>query len=185
MPESNADRPNIVLIVTDQWRGDCLGLQGHPAVETPNLDHLFGRGTIADAPVELRDVMPTLLDAAGVEIPNGIEGRSVLPLCRGEQTEWRDALHGEHSRGETSNHWMTDGKEMYIWHSQTGEEQLFDLRTDLSNTRNLAATRSERVAYWRTRLIASLTGREEGYVDDGKLVVGRKPLAVLDSAGQG
>ncbi len=138
-----------------------------------------------EAPVELRDVMPTLLEAAGAAIPAGVEGRSVLPLCRGEEPAWRADLHGEHSRGKMSNHWMTDGREMYIWYSQTGEEQLFDLRTDLRNERNVAPSCSERVAYWRARLVETLTGREEGYVADGKLVVGRTPLAVLADAGQG
>ena len=36
--------PNILFILTDQWRGDCLGYTGHPAVETPHLDHLAGEG---------------------------------------------------------------------------------------------------------------------------------------------
>jgi arylsulfatase A-like enzyme len=35
---------NILLIVTDQWRGDSLGLLGHPAVRTPHLDALARRG---------------------------------------------------------------------------------------------------------------------------------------------
>ena len=29
---------NILFITADQWRGDCLGLAGHPVVKTPNLD---------------------------------------------------------------------------------------------------------------------------------------------------
>ncbi|MFH1086926.1 MAG: sulfatase-like hydrolase/transferase, partial [Chloroflexota bacterium] len=35
-----AQPPNIVLIMTDQWRGDCLGIAGHPVVHTPYLDQL-------------------------------------------------------------------------------------------------------------------------------------------------
>ncbi|MFO7921981.1 MAG: sulfatase-like hydrolase/transferase, partial [Nioella sp.] len=33
-------RPNILLITADQWRGDSLGLMGHPVARTPNLDAL-------------------------------------------------------------------------------------------------------------------------------------------------
>ncbi|MCT4685218.1 MAG: sulfatase-like hydrolase/transferase [Roseicyclus sp.] len=33
-------RPNILLITADQWRGDSLGLMGHPCVRTPALDAL-------------------------------------------------------------------------------------------------------------------------------------------------
>lgn len=38
-------RPNILLITLDQWRGDCLGVLGHPCVRTPHLDALARRGT--------------------------------------------------------------------------------------------------------------------------------------------
>lgn len=35
-------RPHLILITTDQQRGDCLGLAGHPVLSTPNLDELGG-----------------------------------------------------------------------------------------------------------------------------------------------
>jgi arylsulfatase A-like enzyme len=35
---------NVVMIVVDQMRGDCLSHMGHPAVETPWLDHLARDG---------------------------------------------------------------------------------------------------------------------------------------------
>ncbi len=37
-------RPNIVLIHTDQQRGDCLGIEGHPVLQTPNMDYLAASG---------------------------------------------------------------------------------------------------------------------------------------------
>ena len=39
-----ADRPNILLITLDQFRADCLGVAGHPLVQTPNLDRLAADG---------------------------------------------------------------------------------------------------------------------------------------------
>lgn len=38
-------KPNIILICVDQWRGDCLGIDGHPVVRTPYLDKLSLEGT--------------------------------------------------------------------------------------------------------------------------------------------
>ncbi len=38
------NRPNIVLIFPDQWRGDCLSSQGHPGVRTPHVDTLAYEG---------------------------------------------------------------------------------------------------------------------------------------------
>ncbi len=36
--------PNIVLIMADQFRGDCLSIDGHPHLMTPVLDHLARSG---------------------------------------------------------------------------------------------------------------------------------------------
>lgn len=36
---------NVLLIMTDQQRGDCLGCDGHPVLETPVLDALAEQGT--------------------------------------------------------------------------------------------------------------------------------------------
>ena len=37
-------QPNILLIMTDEMRGDCVGVR-HPDVKTPYLDTLIARGT--------------------------------------------------------------------------------------------------------------------------------------------
>ncbi len=36
---------NVLLITADQWRGDSLGVAGHPVVKTPSIDKLAGEGT--------------------------------------------------------------------------------------------------------------------------------------------
>jgi N-sulfoglucosamine sulfohydrolase len=41
------------------------------------------------------DILPTLLEAAGVELPEGIQGRSLLPLLRGEAYAPREAIFAE------------------------------------------------------------------------------------------
>lgn len=42
---STPSKPNFLLIMTDQQRGDALGIDGHPDLLTPNLDHLAQSGT--------------------------------------------------------------------------------------------------------------------------------------------
>lgn len=50
------------------------------------------RGTTCDALVSTIDVLPTVAQAAGVETPAGVDGRSLLPLLRGDSdVTWRDA----------------------------------------------------------------------------------------------
>jgi len=137
------------------------------------------RRATVDAPIEMRDVLPTLCELAGVAIPPSIEGQSVLPFCRGETPAWRPYLHGEHTAGRYSNQWLTDGVWKYIWYSQLGIEQLFHLRDDPQETHDLAPQLREEVSGWRARLIDELAGRPEDYVQDGHLVVGRPAQPVL------
>lgn len=40
------DRPNVLLVTADQWRGDCLSVVGHPCVKTPNVDALAREGVL-------------------------------------------------------------------------------------------------------------------------------------------
>ena len=134
-----------------------------------------------DKPVELRDILPTFLDAAGVAIPESIEGQSLIPICRGDNNHWREYVHGEHAYGANSNHYVTNGREKYIWFSQTGQEQFFDIASDPQELHDLASDPryQGRIAYWRQVLIRELEGREEGYTDGERLIPGRPARACL------
>lgn len=46
MPRYEPKQPNIVFVLVDQWRGDCLSVTGHPVVETPHLDMMAAQGTV-------------------------------------------------------------------------------------------------------------------------------------------
>ena len=51
-------------------------------------------GSRCDALVQNIDYAPTLLDVVGVEVPEVMEGRSLLPLFSGERpTDWRTSLY--------------------------------------------------------------------------------------------
>ncbi len=141
-------------------------------------------GTSCSAPIELRDVMPTLLDAAGIPVPPSVEGRSCLPLARGGSIPWRADLHGEHTYRDQSIHYVTDGATKYVWFSGDGVEQLFDLRVDPQELRSLAglAECQDVLREWRGRLIHALRGRPEGFVEGDALVPGRPVSACLPGA---
>ncbi len=42
--QSGASRPNVVFIITDDQRWDCMSCAGHPILKTPNLDRLAAEG---------------------------------------------------------------------------------------------------------------------------------------------
>lgn len=133
-------------------------------------------GTVLDSPVSLEDVMPTLLDFAGVEAPAGIDGVSLRPLLTTAAPLERDPIHLELANGDGSSFQaLTDGRTKYVWFTETGREQLFDLRADPGETIDLAEHegQADRLAEWRQMLIAALTDRPEGFVDGGALVPGR------------
>ena len=97
---------------------------------------------------------------------------------------WRTEIHGEHVYevfGNESMQWVTDGHRKFIWFSGSGVEQFFDLDADPAELHNLIADpdRAAEVADWRRRLVGYLEGREEGYVEDGRLVAGRPPQTEL------
>ena len=116
------------------------------------------------------DVLPTILDAAAVDHPPGVQGRSLLPMLRGEPQAGREAIFAEktfHSyydpmRGiRTRRHKLIRNFESAFLVEVPGDIQagaifrsdptlysrdrpaiveLYDLEADPSETRNLAGT---------------------------------------------
>lgn len=128
-----------------------------------------------DALVGWEDVMPTFLDVAGAPIPDTVEGRSVLPLIRGEEAGWRDVYHGEHSpcyHPENANQFLTDADWKYVWNPITGDEQLFHLAEDANECQDVADAKPDVTAAWRERLARHLEGRPEGLSDGKRLIPG-------------
>lgn len=133
--------------------------------------------------VELMDVMPTLLDLCDIAVPESVDGASLAgDILNGEQLD-RPYVHGEHAfTVEQSHHYIVTPRDKYIWFDQTGVEQYFDLSKDRSEAHSLIddPSRADRVAQMRAWLVAELEGREEGFVQDGRLVRGRPLKNVLE-----
>ena len=131
------------------------------------------RGSALDQPVELRDVLPTFLDAAGAPAKDGLDGASLLKLVRGE-SGWRPHIDLEHGACYSKeNHWnaFTDGKWKYIYHAFDGSQQLFDLVNDPHELHDLSSDRgcARTLKYWRRRMVRHLQERGDGWVRDGDL----------------
>lgn len=133
--------------------------------------------------VELRDVLPTLLCAAGAPSPGFTDGLNLVPALFNDPHPVREYLHGEHSGGQISNHYIVTQKDKYIWYSQTGKELYFRLQSDKNELHNKMGDESakERAHILKELLIRELEGREEGYSDGTKLIAGQKPVNTLSS----
>jgi len=187
---SRLPQSTVVIFTSDhgemlgdhQWIRKTRALE--PSARVPFLMKLpksvgIESGQTRTEVVAWQDIMPTLLDAAGVEIPETCEGKSLLGLLRGES--WRERLHGEMAQcgGErTGMQFLTDGKRKYIWEPGLGRELFFDLENDPGERTNLAADPawSDTVAGWRNDLIKRLEDRPEGFVKDGRLVIFDGPM---------
>jgi len=137
------------------------------------------RGSRISRVAELRDVLPTFLDAAGAPLPGDLDGKSLLSLLRDEGASWREYIDLEHYIAyDLHNYWtgLTDGRQKYICFRPSGEEQLFDLERDPGECHDLAREPAYREALdaWRARLVSHLAPRGKKWVKHGKLVKDRR-----------
>jgi N-acetylglucosamine-6-sulfatase len=99
-------------------------------------------GTAVDEVVANIDIAPTILEAAGLT-PPAMDGRSFLPLVRGERIPWRDTLlyeyYWERNFPQTpAMHALRGARYKYIrYYGLWDTDELYDLRADPLETRNL------------------------------------------------
>ena len=75
------------------------------------------------------DLMPTLLEAAGVPPPEGMDGRSAVPLLRGEKQQGRERvftqMHETAGRNKYPMRCVHDPRYGYIWNGWSDGETVF------------------------------------------------------------
>ena len=79
------ERPNIVFVLLDQMRWDCLSIVGHPVVETPNIDQLGHNGVVFTAAYSS---CPSCI-AARASLMSGLSPSSTGRLGYQDQVPWR------------------------------------------------------------------------------------------------
>ncbi|MGE5192778.1 MAG: sulfatase-like hydrolase/transferase [Deltaproteobacteria bacterium] len=138
-----ADR-TIVVFSSDQGLavGGRHGLMGkqnlYEHVKPPLI--LSGPGIPhgqSNALCYLFDLFPTLCELAGIETPDVVEGKSLLPVIAGKQPRVREWLLGAY---RTSQRMIRDERWKLIKYNAGGAKnvQLFDLRADPDEVTNLA-----------------------------------------------
>ncbi len=184
-----AKRPWVIALISDH--GEMLADNGYyrkcePFEGSANIPFViagspelgFKSGLRTKQPVCLEDIMPTVLDLAGAQIPKPMDGVSLVPFLRGETQTIRDWLHFEHApcyNQEQAFQALTDGHIKYTWRPLDGTEYLFDLEKDPHEEHDLSKvpTQSALLKQARARLIKQLAGRPEGFTDGTNLIPGR------------
>lgn len=141
----------IVIYVSDQ--GFFMGEHGwfdkrfmyEESFRTPMVMRYPGvikPGTKTDALVMNLDIAPTLLEAAGVNVPADMQGESFLPAVSGKHGKERKAMYyhyyenGEH---QVSPHFgvSTDRYKFIRFYKRVNDWELYDLKKDPQEMNNL------------------------------------------------
>ncbi len=144
----------LVVYTSDQ--GFYMGEHGwfdkrfmyEPSFSTPLVmrlpEGLKARGDISQL-VQNIDYAPTFLELAGAEVPADIQGRSLLPLLRGEQPkDWRKSLYyhfyeypAEHMVKRHYGVRTADGWKLIHFYNDIDQWELYNLNEDPNELNNL------------------------------------------------
>ncbi|MGB7326386.1 MAG: sulfatase-like hydrolase/transferase [Rubripirellula sp.] len=150
--DQTGQRDNTVIIFTSD-HGESLGDHGlmfkgcrfyEGLVRVPlifSCPARFQRGVIVSGLVELLDLTSTLMDLCGLSCPDTMQGRSLLPVLRGEadpnhlrtsvRSEYFDALdpHFTGGTGTFGTMYRTERYKLCMYHNKSLGE-LYDLQED-------------------------------------------------------
>ncbi|SMG21501.1 sulfatase family protein [Arenibacter troitsensis] len=177
--EENGLAENTLVVYTSD-QGFYLGEHGwfdkrfmyEESFRTPLLMQLpsrFKKGRV-DQLVQNIDYAPTFLELAGVEVPEEMQGESLLPILEGKEIpKWREALYyhyyeypGPHS---VKRHYgvRTDRYKLIHFYNNIDQWELYDLKEDSTEMHNLYG--KEGYAEITEDLHAKLEGLREQYKD--------------------
>jgi arylsulfatase A-like enzyme len=125
--------------------------------------------------VTLYDLFPTVAGWTGVEVPDGVEGRDLGPLWRGETVKVRDVLYTAY---EDKMRAVRDGRDKLIRYPPLDYEQLFDLERDPYELDNLAD--DPEYAEIKARLSTLLESEHDRLGDPHPLVTDEKASMEFD-----
>ncbi len=159
----------IVVFTSDhgEWLGEHLRYgKGYPGDDAVSRVPLVWRwpggvarpGRTSRALVEAVDVVPTLLECAGIQIPPRLQGRSLAPLLAGDAPDGdRDSALMEHAGWKN----LRTARYRYVVEAG-GKEVLFDLAADPGEYADLAGDPAHAgiLAELRGRLLQRLIERE-------------------------
>ena len=159
-----------------------------PSLRVPLL--VRGPGVKAGALSDLfalnNDFAPTFLDLAGLPIPAEMQGRSLLPLLRGEPPgDWRKAMdyryyHDPGDHNTRAHYGVRTATHKLIYYYKKDAWEMFDLRSDPTEQKNIAG--DEKEAARRAELKAELARLRKEFKDDDQFAETIPPNGVDGAA---
>lgn len=116
---------NTVLIVLDEngagmpggkWTNFDWGVRSACLIKWPGMEPTT---VVTDALAQYCDIVPTLIDAAGGDVPSNLDGKSLLPLISGQTQEHREQAFFTYNSGAEGppfvSRSVTDGRFKLMW----------------------------------------------------------------------
>ena len=167
----------IFILVADHgeafWQHGVSGHGRHiydEMVKIPMLVRLPGveglAGTRIQQPVGLKDLLPTYLDLLQLEIPEHLEGDTLLPLIAGDTAAYAERvvfLRGTH--GNNPEFGLRYGRHKWIYRVHEGTYELYDVVSDPGETVDLSEGDVDPELLEVRKLIAFWIARGTGRVD--------------------
>jgi arylsulfatase A-like enzyme len=169
LKDLSLDEKTLVIFTSDNGGLSVLEFPGGPS--THNTPYRGGKGflyegglrepliirwpgkikpTVIDTPISHLDFVPTLLTLAGISVPPGLDGQNIAPflLGSGSLPERKFFWHFPHynNQGGRPAGAVRDGDWKFVTYYDTGESQLFNLKSDLSESQNLASQETAQIA---------------------------------------
>jgi iduronate 2-sulfatase len=105
-------------------------------IATPGLK----QGQVCYKPVELLDLYPTIIEQAGFETPQGLDGFSLSPLMKDTNAAWNHpAITQVHHAADQQGYSLRNEKWRYTeWNNGAAGRELYNHKTDPEEKTNLA-----------------------------------------------
>ena len=168
----------IIMFTSDH--GDMLGNHGMaakrvfyessaniPMIIMPDKDNpRVATGALDQRLMGFADVMPTLLDLCGIDIPESCDGISMY----GKETH--DFIYGECGEDDHATRMIRDSRCKLIYYPVGNHFQLFDLENDPHEMTDLSddAAYADTFSRMKKLLVAELYGSDLEWFEDGDLI---------------
>ncbi|HIG47965.1 MAG TPA: DUF4976 domain-containing protein [candidate division Zixibacteria bacterium] len=108
--------PNVIVILSDQLRADCVGCYGNPIIRTPPIN-----------------LCPTLMDCAGLEVAPEVQGRNLQAALTGEKSPHRDYIFAENGAVKM----LRGSRYKLVYYPTQPYGELYDLAADPDECYNI------------------------------------------------
>ena len=110
------------------------------------VDSKTKRNNFNSSPTEFIDVFPTLVELSGLQTPDNLQGKSLVPILNGKSKKVKDYAVSQYPRGKAMGYALRNGRYRYVaWYKNRNSikeqdiiiKELYDYKNDPEETVNI------------------------------------------------